>query len=322
MDGPFGGTAIYYEDPPEPCPVCKGNSTQGPYWGKDEYSYDCPRCGKYSINGSFASTLRNETGFRHLLCGRLREASDRREALPILYESVAADLERKVPTSVLDKARLLLHWIARNTEYTGQYIFLNRDTDYPVVYAKHPDELSYYLQHLDLVYWIQYRASLTNYECRLTPKGWEEIDSDRKRNVDSTQAFVAMSFAEDMKTAYSDGILPAIQETGFKPLRIDGVEHVDNIVYRIIAEIRESRFVVADFTGQRGGVYFEAGFAMGLGLQVIWTCRENDSDNLHFDTSQYNYILWKTPQDLREKLAVRIKAVIVPGSNNKKTASQ
>ena len=35
-----------------------------------------------------------------------------------------------------------------------------------------------------------------------------------------------------------------------------------------MAEIRRSRFVVADYTGQVNGVYFEAGFALGLGLRA------------------------------------------------------
>jgi hypothetical protein len=31
--------------------------------------------------------------------------------------------------------------------------------------------------------------------------------------------------------------------------------------------ITNSRFAVVDYTGNRGGVYFEAGFGMGLGCQ-------------------------------------------------------
>jgi hypothetical protein len=45
-----------------------------------------------------------------------------------------------------------------------------------------------------------------------------------------------------------------------------------------MAEIRRSRFVVADYTGQRNGVYFEAGFGLGLGLVVIPTCRADEVD--------------------------------------------
>jgi hypothetical protein len=49
---------------------------------------------------------------------------------------------------------------------------------------------------------------------------------------------------------------------------------------------------------------------MGLGMPVIWTCREDDVDNLHFDTRQYNHIVWAEPADLKEKLALRIEATL------------
>lgn len=68
--------------------------------------------------------------------------------------------------------------------------------------------------------------------------------------------------------------------------------------------------MIADFTGNRNGVYFEAGFAMGLGIPVIWTCRKDHIDNVHFDTRQYNHIVWETPEELREKLTYRIEATI------------
>jgi nucleoside 2-deoxyribosyltransferase len=80
-----------------------------------------------------------------------------------------------------------------------------------------------------------------------------------------------------------------------------------------LSEIRRSRFVVADFTGHRGGVYFEAGFAMGLGLPVFWTCRKDGLAGLHFDVRQYNCIDWDDPADLATRLRFRIEAVIGKG---------
>ena len=41
---------------------------------------------------------------------------------------------------------------------------------------------------------------------------------------------------------------------------------------------------VADYTEQVNRLYFEAGFALGLGLLVIPTCRENQIGKLHFDS--------------------------------------
>ena len=94
---------------------------------------------------------------------------------------------------------------------------------------------------------------------------------------------------------------------------------------QIIAEIRRSRFVVCDFTCElieydgkqkafpRGGVYYEAGFAQGLGIPVIWMCRADHIEHVHFDTRQFNHITWSTPEELREKLRNRIGAVIGDG---------
>ena len=128
--------------------------------------------------------------------------------------------------------------------------------------------------------------------------------------ADSRQAFVAMWFNTKTHEFYKDGIHHAIEDAGYECKRIDAVEHINKICDEIIAEIRKSRFVVADFTGQRGGVYFEAGYAMGMGLPVIWLVHEDEVDDLHFDTRQYNHIVYKTPEDLRQKLLNRIAATI------------
>ncbi|MBZ0167218.1 MAG: nucleoside 2-deoxyribosyltransferase, partial [Candidatus Omnitrophica bacterium] len=59
------------------------------------------------------------------------------------------------------------------------------------------------------------------------------------------------------------------------------------------------------------GVYFEAGFAYGLGIPVIWCCREDNIKKLHFDTRQYNHLLWSNAKELKNKLISRIKATIL-----------
>jgi nucleoside 2-deoxyribosyltransferase len=119
-----------------------------------------------------------------------------------------------------------------------------------------------------------------------------------------------MWFHPDMDLTFQVRICPALEETGYRPLRVDMAEHNEKIDDRIVAEIRKSGLVIADFTGQRGGVYFEAGFALGLGLPVIWSCRADQIDQVHFDTRQYNHIVWTTPDDLRVKLRNRIEATL------------
>jgi nucleoside 2-deoxyribosyltransferase len=121
-----------------------------------------------------------------------------------------------------------------------------------------------------------------------------------------------MSFAPKLQSVWVDGIKPALEALGYIPIRIDQTHSDDKIDDRIVAEIRRSGLLVADFTGHRRGVYFEAGFAMGLGIPVVWTCQQVDHKNTHFDTRQYQHLLWKTPEDLRELLKNHIAARI-PG---------
>lgn len=128
------------------------------------------------------------------------------------------------------------------------------------------------------------------------------------------QAFVAMWFDASMEEAYTEGIRPAIEDAGYASFRIDRKEHNNRIDGEIISEIRRSRFLVADFSqgkdGARGGVYYEAGFAHGLNIPVIFTCRKDNLDDLHFDTRQYKHIVWETPDDLRKQLLKRITVTI------------
>ena len=109
--------------------------------------------------------------------------------------------------------------------------------------------------------------------------------------------------------AYDEGIAPAVTACGLTVIRVDRVEHVNVINDEILSGIRRARCVIADFSGQRQSVYFEAGFALGLDRKVIWTCSRGDLGNLHFDTRQYNFIDWTDTADLRPRLEVRLRAL-------------
>lgn len=131
------------------------------------------------------------------------------------------------------------------------------------------------------------------------------VDNDTARDV-----FVAMSFEPTLEDNYFVGIEPAIRELGYNPIRVDKVHHNEKIDTKIFDLISKSRFVVADFSGQRTGVYYEAGFASGLGLPVIHVCNSTDFDKLHFDIQTINTIKFDAPSKLKPLLAERIKATI------------
>ena len=74
-----------------------------------------------------------------------------------------------------------------------------------------------------------------------------------------------------------------------------GAGLIDN---QIRAAIRGSRMVIADLTHGNQGAYFEAGFGEGMGLPVIYTCKESilnsqDKDKRpHFDANHFRTVPW------------------------------
>ena len=181
-------------------------------------------------------------------------------------------------------------------------------------------EIEYLLDYLSKKGWMEApELGIPGSGWKVTVEGHsrvEELDI-KERTSDRSQAFVAMWFDASMEEAYEKGIGPAIETTGYTPLIINRKEHINRIDDEIEAEIRRSRFVVADFThgdsGARGGVYYEAGLAKGRDLPVIFTCHEDSLEALHFDTNHYNHIVWTTPEELLEKLKNRILSVIGEG---------
>lgn len=73
-----------------------------------------------------------------------------------------------------------------------------------------------------------------------------------------------MWFDKEMDSFYQNGIKPAIEADGTKCIRIDLQEHNNKICDEIIAEIRRSNYLVADF------LVIEAVFIMKLGLHLDW----------------------------------------------------
>ena len=180
------------------------------------------------------------------------------------------------------------------------------------------EELEYLLTFLEREAWLEKAyGGAVDRNFQLTMGGHSHLAEFNYQSVDSTQAFVAMWFDMSLDDAWKKGIAPAIRESGYTELRIDKKEHANKIDDEIIAEIRRSKFLIADLTegdtGARGSVYYEVGFAHGLGIPAIFTCREGLLEKIHFDIRQYSVIEWSTPKELRLALAKRISAVIGDG---------
>lgn len=296
----------------EKCPICTNIITYQGIPRRDGYIVNCPRCGEYLLTRQALANLRSERLSEREIAnvsGWLRENQN--------YEITTGNISQllsTLPPSFHEKADKLLRRIEKLTTYAGEY--LNDDPSWlGSSYCINGEELSEVMLYLAECERVKDRGEMGGYTLKISPAGWAHLEGLRKLNPESQQCFVAMWFDPVMQHVYDTAISIAIKSAGYLSHRVDQREHNDKIDDEIIAQIKKSRFVLADFTGHRGGVYYEAGFAKGLDLEVIWTCREDDVENLHFDIRQFNCILWNEDNldEFNKRIKSRIEAVIGVG---------
>lgn len=311
-----------------------------PIWGtpayvRDGFYWDGKEVNSPHAGGYYVMTREAERNFRDssakdkcLLTTWIVEQHRLGNSTPRVDTHVVERIKKAKALSISQRRDGILRWFESHSETLGENFKLLSSTMNNDEEKKRVGELLAWSESIDeseLKYLIDFciedgllkSGGNDGRKYSLTPKGYAHLDALRGANPNSEQAFVAMWFDPSMQEAYDQGIDPAIRDAGYRPLRIDQKEHINRIDDEIIAEIRRSRFIVADFTSEadrpRGGVYFEAGFAFGLGIPVIWTCRQDLIGSVHFDTRQFNHIVWSGSEDLRKALTNRIGAVIGDG---------
>jgi hypothetical protein len=252
------------------------------------------------------------------LSAAARQASE--AGAPILLDSHNLD-DLAVPhraLTVSQKIERLLRFVAARCQRPGSLTEIDDDLDCPVADCADAQELLQYVRYLEDKSLVQRAPACRNADGEDTVsyaptiQGWQAVEPTLSVGGEPDRCFVAMWFSDELDPAYSGGFIPAIQECGFTPYRVKEDPTNKGIADRILSEVRRARFVVADFTGQRHSVYYEAGFAHGLGREVIQCCRADEVDNLTFDTRHLGHVVWKDTTDLRHKLADSIRANIIP----------
>lgn len=278
----------------------------------DGVHQNCPRCGEFKISGTAGAVLLGEVGKkeRAKLSGWVRD-QNRVGSVPfITSDNLNSLLARSLP-SVADRALGLLLEAERGLANLGDRFNLNDPRFLAATYSSDPTDVAYLLSVLQDQGLAE--AKVMGGGCEILPGGYVRLDQLRRQPAASSYGFVAMWFHNDLTQVYAEGFEAGVLRAGYEPIRMDRIEHINKIDDEIIRQINASRFLVADFTGHRGGVYFEAGYAVGLGMPVFWTCRKDHLSDLHFDIRQFNCIDWEAPEDLAHRLSTRLEAVLGPG---------
>jgi len=117
--------------------------------------------------------------------------------------------------------------------------------------------------------------------------------------------FVIMPFHKSFTDTYNLGIKPACEAAGAACERVDEQTFVDNILMRIYQQIARANVVVADMTGQNPNVFYEAGFAHGVGKQVILVGQKESK--IPFDLTHYPFVIYENVTALRTELERKVR---------------
>jgi len=305
----------------DPCEVCANKEASTIPSDIDGIHQNCPRCGEFKLSGSVNTIIRRGLGPEKLakLSGWVREQNRSGSVPMITSDNFAKILSRPLPT-VAERASALLIEAQNGMHNLDDRFNIGDPRFLAATYSSNKQDVIYLMNMLSEQGFAKVKA--VGGECVILPNGYMRLDEMRKRTSSSSKGFVAMWFHKDLDHIYTTGFSEGIFKAGYDPIRVDRVEHINKIDDEIIRQINASKFVVADFTGHRGGVYFEAGYALGLGIPVFWACRKGDMGELHFDIRQFNCIDWETPEELASRLSVRLEAVLGPGPNKSDRAPQ
>lgn len=128
---------------------------------------------------------------------------------------------------------------------------------------------------------------------------------------DGELVFVVCSFEPDMDPVF-DAVACAAASVGLRAARVKDCQGDYRVTDRILSLVRAARLVVADLSHERPNVYFELGYARGLGKTVITILRTGTAP--HFDVHDWTYLEYADSRPLEHQLRQRFRFEVESGS--------
>ena len=118
---------------------------------------------------------------------------------------------------------------------------------------------------------------------------------------------------------YEGAVMPAIQNAGLEPYRVDRDEGAIIPIETLHEEIKTAKICIADITTRNPNVMYELGFAIAAGKDVVIICSTQQTESFPFDI-RHRGIIQYTPESISDlhQLQAQITAKLVPCSKNRK----
>lgn len=288
---------------------------------------NCMTCVDYRLVGIGMSLSSEMRQTRHLMAGLLAERKIRGEGPMEIRGSQWDRIVSTAPTTFTEQIDRFLVNLSKKSSEGGMMTALSSALHAPWAFAAARDSLVYRLRTLAKAGFIEMQgergaggSDRNDLGFVLTYEGWKRVEELEAKAGHSDQAFIALTKRpgdkpEPRMEAVIKALKEGIQAAGYRPIFMEDLQHGDKIDDRILVEIKRSRFLVVDTTGRNANVTFEAGYALGLGRTILWTCREGDHDDQDFDIRQYRRLLWAHGGEevLTQKLQDAVEQVVGRG---------
>jgi hypothetical protein len=291
------------------CPICSTiGASQTAIGVGDTIGWECLRCGRYRLSGTADVILPGLIDRREINASTLShivrcQFDGTRNARTLSERDLEPLKSAKQYIRPQEQSDALILWIGNNqgapqdwaqatvprlAALVGTAIDHDTNTE---------PGISWLFQQIEPLNLFKHTTTQNGSELklRLTMDGWKRFDELLRRVVNSRSAFMAMKFNDvQLDTVLKTCFEPAALRAGFTLRPLNALPVAGLIDNQIRAAIRSARFVVADLTHDNNGAYFEAGFAEGLGIPVIYTCEaaKFKSHKTHFDTNHMTTIVW------------------------------
>lgn len=331
------------------CPLCGSAAESNPDYQTDSILRVCNTCGRYKYFSKEFNSIDKDKLASYLFYHRFSPLDNRfylisdketfesiRSVNSNVYQLTKEMVDAWYPKTFAEKIDRIILYLSNNSKFYGDEIKFNFDEIASLSFFRrinaNDDSLTEQLNFLsdffkeNMLVDINFPPiiSMNEYSLKILPAGWKRVDELQKNQTNNKHVFVSMSFSEatkETREAIRKGIIGAEMSPDF----IDEIIHNHQIVPEMFRLIKDCRLLVLDITDPNYGAYYEAGYALGLGKEVIITCsremfnKEYTTDEEkkyakytrpHFDIAQKQILIWDNHDDLTKKLQEWIKAVV------------
>lgn len=321
-------------NPVNKCPICEFDLKETIAPDSEKPLIKCPVCGEFSISDSVIQSphyLKTIKKSRRRLSGIIRYLNRKNNKHPTLtIENLDEYINNPIVPGLQDierKLEFLFSAIKTREVIPASSCNINLITDYPLAFAHDSQELERLLVNLEedgLIEFIDdspFDTTSTFKERKkdrfFHTKSWFTFTVTRKgwgvsaiNDAEIPQGFIAVDFDNSMdKTIVA--MEESISKCGFVPMSIKYKNYPETVMEKALGEIRKSKFVIVNITNLKPSVFYEAGFAKGIGKPIFYVCNakyRNDKKKLEFYSKHYDIKFYKDLPALKKIIVNMVEA--------------